>query len=59
MEKLDVMSVSECAKYLNKSPQAVHKMIKNKRIDAQRVGNYWFISGQSARDMHEKLYGTI
>ena len=55
----DVISIFDCAKYLKRTVQAVHKMVSSDRLKAQRLGNSLYISGRSARALHHKMYGEI
>jgi len=55
----DVISIFDCAKYLKRTVQAVHKMASSDRLKSQRLGNSLYITGKSARALHQKMYGEI
>lgn len=47
MDHLDLMSVSEAARRLNRSTEQVRRYLREKRLRGHRIGGQWFIEARA------------
>jgi excisionase family DNA binding protein len=47
MEQLDLLSVAETARRLNRSTEQVRRYLREKRLRGHRIGGQWFIEAKA------------
>lgn len=47
MEQLDLLSVAETARRLNRSTEQVRRYLREKRLRGHRIGGQWFIEARA------------